>query len=321
MNVASQPGSRYPVTTVPHGIMFHHFHGQGHHPSQGSIDAQKLADMVDYLGGHSNILDANLWLEKALAGRLESNDLCLTFDDALLCQKEVALPVLKDLGHTGFFFVYSSVFEGEMERLEIYRTFRSTYFQTVEEFYDEFFTIIEKSEFGLLCAEALNGFSVSAYLPHSPFYTDNDRKFRFLRDDVLQPGDYNVVMDQMIDSSSTSLQELSRGIWMEDSDLVSLAADGNVVGLHSYTHPTVLSSLSAERQHYEYSKNISHLERVLGELPLTVSHPCNSYDPGTLGLLDRLGVQLGFRATMSEPKKKGLEYPREDHANIVRMMG
>jgi peptidoglycan/xylan/chitin deacetylase (PgdA/CDA1 family) len=309
------------MTSVAHGIMFHHFHGQGHHPSQGSIDTQKLADMIDFLGGHSNIIDANLWLEKAVAGRLEPNDLCLTFDDALLCQKEIAVPVLKDLGHTAFFFVYSSVFEGEMERLEIYRTFRSTYFDNVEDFYGQFFAIIEKSAFGSKCAAALNNFSASTYLPHSPFYTDDDRKFRFLRDDVLGADDYNVLMDQMIKASPTSLEELSRGIWMKDEDLVALAAAGNVVGLHSYTHPTVLSSLSAERQDFEYTKNINHLERVLGDLPSTVSHPCNSYDTGTLGLLNGLGIQLGFRATMSEPGKKGLEYPREDHANIVRMMG
>ena len=52
MTVASQTRNKYGMTSVPHGIMFHHFHGQGHHRSQGSIDAQKLADMIDFLGGH-----------------------------------------------------------------------------------------------------------------------------------------------------------------------------------------------------------------------------------------------------------------------------
>lgn len=301
--------------------MFHHFHGAGHLQSQGSIDAEKLADMIDFLGGHSNVIDANLWLEKALAGRLEPHELCLTFDDALSCQKEIALPVLKDLGHTGFFFVYSSVFEGKMERLEIYRTFRTAYFETVNDFYKQFFLLIANSSVGPRCAAALANFSPDTYLPHSPFYTDDDRKFRFLRDDVLGDVDYNVLMDRMIESYPTSLEELSRGIWMKDEDLVTLATEGNVVGLHSYSHPTTLISMSAEVQDIEYKKNITHLERVLGERPRTVSHPCNSYNNGTLDILNKLGVQLGFRATMSDLGKNGLEYPREDHANIAKMMG
>jgi hypothetical protein len=64
-----------------------------------------------------------------------------------------------------------------------------------------------------------------------------------------------------------------------------------------------------------------HLEEVLGEPPQSVAHPCNSYNATTLDILAGLGVRVGFRDNMTNSGTVGLEYPREDHANIVAMMG
>ena len=89
-----------------------------HVPDCLVIAPDQLGDMIEFLGGQSSILDAQSWMEKALCGRLDKGDLCLTFDDSLLCQYDVAVPVLRSLGTTGFFFVYSSVFEGHLERLD-----------------------------------------------------------------------------------------------------------------------------------------------------------------------------------------------------------
>ena len=55
----------------PHGIMCHHFHGNGHPVVQGSISGEELADMVEFIGGRAIILPANEWMEKALKGSLK----------------------------------------------------------------------------------------------------------------------------------------------------------------------------------------------------------------------------------------------------------
>ena len=57
--------------------------------------------------GLRNILPADEWMARATSDRLDENDLCLTFDDALRCQYDVALPVLEKYGLTAFWFVYS----------------------------------------------------------------------------------------------------------------------------------------------------------------------------------------------------------------------
>ena len=53
---------------------------------------------------------------------------------------------------------------------------------------------------------------------------------------------------------------------------------------------------------------------------MALSHPSNSYDETTLQILRGLGVKLGFQANMTAPGNTDLEWPREDHANVLAMM-
>src|SRR5258708_17481 len=124
-----------------YGVMFHHFHDDWHPRVQGSISARELADLIEHVGRDS-ILPAEEWMRRAVQGALSDNDICLTFDDALRCQYDVALPVLRDLGLTAFWFVYSSVFEGNVESLEVYRYFRTTQFPCIDDFYEHVFEAV-----------------------------------------------------------------------------------------------------------------------------------------------------------------------------------
>ena len=108
-----------------HGIMFHHFHGDGiHTKSQGSIDQDDFYKMINFIG-RNNILDADIFYEKLKNKKLKETEVCLTFDDGSKSQIDVALPVLEELKIKGFFFPYSSLFDGKPDNLEIFRYFRS----------------------------------------------------------------------------------------------------------------------------------------------------------------------------------------------------
>jgi peptidoglycan/xylan/chitin deacetylase (PgdA/CDA1 family) len=301
------------------GIMFHHFHGPGHGASQGSIDAQTLEAMIEYLGPQ-RVLDARQWLDQARAGTLPTEAVCLTFDDALRCQWDVAQPVLEQYNLTGFWFVYSSVFEGNIEPLEVYRTFRSQYFDGVEAFYDAFFEAIQAGPFAPMVDQALADFEPGTYLADFPFYTDADRTFRYVRDQVLGSERYDAVMQAMIERAGLTMRGLAEGLWLTDAHLRQLHEAGHVVGLHSYSHPLRVGELPQARQREEYTQNFKHLKRVLGDAPVAMSHPCNSYNADTLDVLRDLGIELGFRANMAEADGGALEWPREDHANIIKAM-
>ena len=104
----------------PHGVMFHRFHNDGDkYQARGSLTTCDLENILEYIG-LENILPADKWLEKAVSDKLSARDICLTFDDSLKCQIEIAYPVLNKFGITAFWFIYSSVFMGSINRLEIY---------------------------------------------------------------------------------------------------------------------------------------------------------------------------------------------------------
>jgi len=307
------------MATFAHGIMFHHFHGPGHRSSQGSISGAQLADLIEFVG-HARILQAREWLARAQAGKLGRNDICLTFDDSLRCQYDIALDVLREYDLTAFWFVYTSVLQGCLERLEVYRKFRHDAFETMEMFYDAFFETVLKGEGAAQVREALKRTEATSYLSEFSFYTAEDRRFRYMRDEVLGPQRYNAVMDRMMAEAGVDPMAVARGLWMDADSLLDLHRSGHVVGLHSHTHPTRLEHLEPAEQGREYRKNFECLSGLLGEAPVAMSHPSNSYTQETLAILRALGIRVGFRANMAMGLRSVLELPREDHVNVLKEM-
>ena len=307
---------------VAHGVMFHHFHGGCHPIGQGSISADDLTALLEFVG-LDRILPAQEWLARATSNRLAPGDLCLTFDDNLRCQFDIALPVLRQFGLTAFWFAYTSVVEGKIETLEVYRQFRTTQFKSVDAFYDAFFQAVENSLEAGPVREALSTFEPATYLTFAPFYSDTDRRFRFVRDHVLGASRYAAIMDRMISSAGLTHARLAQGLWIAAEQLRLLHGEGHVIGLHSHTHPTRMNGLSPEVQRNEYERNHACLTQLLGRPPVAMSHPCNSYNAATLGILKDLGIRVGFRANMvplQEYVDRALERPREDHANLMKQM-
>lgn len=307
----------------PHGIMFHHFRDAAHPAGQGALSEGELRRVLRHVAARSRILGAREFLSRHQAGTLRDGDVCLTFDDNLRCQYDVAFPVLRELGLTAFCFAYTTVLEGGVDRLEVYRHFRTTQFATVDAFYDAFFQAAPDGGEESAIEAGLSTFDPHTYLAPFPFYTDADRRFRFVRDEVLGPARYHAVMDRMLSATHGGSPLTRHDLWMTSRQLRQLHDEGYVIGLHSHTHPTRIERLSAAEQTREYEANFAALTRAIGEPPVTMSHPCNSYNADTLNLLRRLGIRLGFRANMApagrgETERTEFELPREDHANVLR---
>jgi hypothetical protein len=194
--------------------------------------------------------------------------------------------------------------------LEIYRTFRLRYFETMAGFYETFERSLGRID--------LRGFNPRTYLNAFGFYTKEDRRFRFIRDEVLGPIRYHDAMRRLMAEHGVTPQSLAGDLWITPEQVRQLHRCGHVIGLHSHTHPTRLNRLPPTQQKAEYSQNLMCLQELLGQTPRTASHPCNSYDDGTLCLLEGMGITLGFRANLqSMPNRSPLELPREDHADLV----
>jgi len=303
----------------PHGIVFHHFYDEKHWAGRGAISSNQLSEMIEYLGP-DRILSAKEWLERTQKGALNEEHLCLTFDDALLCQYDIAVPVLQEYAITAFWFITSSACSGTLEMLEVYSKFRTTMFEDIEDFYTAFFKIAEGSELGGLVTPALEGFDPETYLSGSPFYSVGDLKFRYTRDRILGQDRYDEVMQSMLSEYQIDIETFASDLWLREHHLKQLHEEEHVVGLHSHSHPTNLGELPESRQREEYQNNFSFLSDILAVSPTSMSHPCNSYNEVTLSILRELGISLGFCADMSQPRLSELEYPREDAVIVLKEM-
>ncbi len=300
--------------------MFHHFTDHYHPKGQGAINASQFESILKYYIKNFNLLSANDWHRKALEKKLLSIDCCITFDDTLLCQYDVAIPILKKFNLKAYWFISTSLLEGNGGELEIYRYFRTLYFKNIHDFYSEFEDNIRHSPYFELYKKNILLMNKN-YLSEFPFYSDEDKKFRFTRDQILEGDKYFELMNLMIEKRGISLLDLRRKLWMTNEMIKELFLDEHKIGLHSHSHPTKLASLSIHDQKSEYQVNKIKLEKIIGKDIDSMSHPCNSYDSHTLKILRELNIKIGFCSNMSKSYSNELEFPREDHANICNKLG
>ena len=311
-----------------HGIMFHHFHdNEVHTKGQGSIDRDEFIKMINFIG-RNNILDADIFFEKFKDNKLKDNEVCLTFDDAIKCQIDIALPVLEELKIKSFFFVYTSIFEGKPDNLEVFRYFRMNYFNIVDEFYDDFYKVLDKD---LKTFFKKNSSKIKDTKIKFPTYSIEDIKFRLIRDIFLTKSQYEETMFLMFREKQFNFKNFYKKLFFQKDDLIKLDNLGHLIGLHSHNHPTLLERLNYDEQKNEYKNCLSLISSILNKPKNEIkymSHPCGSYNNDTLEILKELGIELGFKQIMTIEPEKGmkkvnnsfLEIAREDHATIYKRM-
>ena len=311
-----------------HGITFHHFHDEGIHTrGQGSISKDEFYKLINFIG-KKNILDADVFFEKLKQNKLKENEVCLTFDDGIKSQIDIALPILEDLKIKSFFFVYTSMFEGRPDNIEIYRYFRMNYFNSVDEFYINFYKVINNdlSEFFKKNEDVIKKIKIKF-----PFYTIEDIKFRLIRDKYLTHKEYEKNMILMMKEKNFEPKSHFSHLFFDKKDLNQLNSLGHLIGLHSHNHPTLLESLSYDEQKSEYENCISVISKIIDKPKNEIkfmAHPCGSYNSYTLEILRELKIELGFKQIMTIEPEKGmkkinnsfLEIARQNHAEIVKRM-
>ena len=301
---------------IERAIMFHHFHGGQHPVGQGSLSAGELDRILRHLTTSYTVLDPRHFMDKALDESLAEREICLTFDDGLRCQLDIAEPILHEHGLSAFFFVYSGVLLGQSESLEVFRDFRNTQYRSIEDFYADFFRAFA-DRYPERAKEYEAGYPRD-HLAGYKFYSDSDRRFRYVRDFVLSASEYEKLMSFLMSRREYSPASAARRLWLDGQDLRYLQSRGHEIGLHSHTHPTRFDVLTAEEQAREYEMNKLLIEREIGREVISMSHPCGLYNDDTLKILSRLGVRIGFRADKLIASDDPLQTARLDHADLMR---
>ena len=101
-------------------VMFHHFHGKNHPKTIGSVNKNELSKIIQYLKKNYNLLNAEQFLNKTKNNGLDPKDVCLTFDDSLKCQYDIAYPILQREYYCLFLsiqvFLIKGKFNGNLSR-------------------------------------------------------------------------------------------------------------------------------------------------------------------------------------------------------------
>ena len=298
------------------GVIFHHFVGMGHPYIQGALTAEQFDQLLTSVGVHK-FLDPLSWAAARMSGTLGDDQHCLTVDDALQSQIDIALPVLESHGLKAFFFVYSSVLEGHMELFEIYRYFKNQFYDSIDSFYLDFYAELARQVGSSSFREELASEEAHGYLHQYSFYSDADRRFRYVRDRLLSSEQYETIMAKLMAACDTSPATIADNIWIGVPGLKRIQKGGHLVGLHSHTHPTNMVTMARDLQEIEYTSNMECLVRVLGYRPDTMAHASGSYNQDTLDILHALGVKLGFRSDDGVGGGTMLELPRLDYKLFV----
>jgi peptidoglycan/xylan/chitin deacetylase (PgdA/CDA1 family) len=224
--------------------------------------------------------------------------------------------------------VYTSIFEGKPDNLEIFRYFRMNYFNNVDEFYNSFYQVLDKD---LKTFLEDNNEKIKATKIKFPHYSIEDTKFRLVRDIFLTKSHYEETMFLMLKEKQFNYKDFFKKLFFQKDDLIRLDSLGHLVGLHSHNHPTLLEKLNYDEQKDEYEKCLSSISNILDKPKNEIkymSHPCGSYNKDTFEILKELGIELGFKQIMTIEPEKGmkkinnsfLEIARQDHAEIYKIM-
>ena len=110
----------------------------------GALNKTIFKNKLYKLSKKFNLLYDSNYLKLLESNKLKKNDIFISFDDALKCQVDIALPVLNSMKIKAFFFIYTSIFDKRFSRLELYRDFRYSGFKNIDDFYKNFFYFLNK---------------------------------------------------------------------------------------------------------------------------------------------------------------------------------
>lgn len=319
-NIDTIDDLEYTITklTNSHSIMFHHFHNNSFKKyAQGSITEKDLEDIILKIG-RENILNGDVWLEKYKNGELKKGETCFTFDDGLLCQYKVALPILEKYKIKALWFIYTKPITGEYEFLECYKYFVGNNFDNFELFYEEFFELCQKyPKFKQEC----NDFNEeNDYVKFVSFYTFYDRKFRYIRDKIMSKEEFNDVIKELMKLYNFNLDNIIEKVWINKNQLINLNKS-QIIGIHSHTHPTIMEDLNYNQQFEEYKRCKDILENILKKEINILSYPCGKYNSDTFDVLKKLNIKYSFISYLSIPTDyKNYLIQREDHMNFINYL-
>ena len=305
------------LSTTP--IMFHFFHScRDSKKYDGSFSEENLVHLIQWLGAR-NILHPQEYVDQIEKGQVAKGATVFTFDDNLLSQHQIALPVLDYYGIKAFWFIYDDPYTKQESFFEIARFLRVKCYPSLDAYLSSLIAFAETLPRATAVFEKFKRENWQRYLSDYSFYSELDRKFRYFRDICLTYSEFKFCTEAQYSELALRKDILINELVTPPDRIKALNDQGHVIGLHSSSHPTVFSSLSRVAQIKEYNQNKQWLEGLGCDKVKTMAHPNGSYNADTLEVLSELGIRIGFRSNQNPlQNQSNLELPRLDAAILLK---
>ena len=286
------------------GIMFHHFHRSNKKIIfKGSFSEKDFENLI-YNIGPEKIVSPKEFFKNVKDSRDEKK-YCITFDDGLKSQFEVALPILNKFKIKAFWFVYTSVFEEYTFDNEVIKYLINKHYPNFKKFVE-----VLKSKLFELFPKKKYKFNKS-HDKHIRFFSEPEREYRFIRDKYLNKYEYTLLIKEVL-LKQRDLSLIKKKLFLDEKDLKFLSRRGHYIGLHSHSHPMNITKLNFDQQMEEYKKCKEKINSLTSSNIVCMSHPNNYYNNDTLKALKLLGIKFGFHSQKFEKMNSLLEIPRID---------
>jgi peptidoglycan/xylan/chitin deacetylase (PgdA/CDA1 family) len=227
----------------------------------------------------------------ALQTGMNPEGVILTFDDGLKDHLAHVLPVLKERGLWGIFYIPTMMYEtkkfldvhkthlllGKFTGREVYdcllACIKDTYltYQHIREFKELTYSDQVNDDYSLLVKRTLNYFIDIKWKSH--------------------------VLDSVIDHFFQNVNQLWQSFYLSPGEIYDLHKSDMIVGSHTVTHP-VMSQLPIERQKKEIQRSFRFLKTIVGEFNIkTFCYPYggfHSFTAGTEYVLNQEGCAFSF---------------------------
>jgi len=251
---------------------------------QGALTVEEFEAGLDAYS--PRLIPASEWIDRAVAGKTK-DECTVTFDDGLREAYVIAKPALDKRGLTAAWNIYTGPLVGVPNNLERWRWLRNVGFGNVDRFYGQ--RLITKGRLPFVFPEE--------YLADRSYLAREDRVFRFWRNEVATPLEYERVMTAL--EVEAKVKWAPENHWLSIGDIQDLAVAGHIIGFHTHSHPTNMARLSVEQQALEYATSKGMLELVLERRVDTMAHPCSSYTDDGLAWLREHGIRLAWGGTIT----------------------
>lgn len=266
-------------------IMYHYVRpiSSSSYPRIKGLEVEGFVRQIKYLRKNKNIVSTSD-VVRAVSGKiaLPDNSVWLTFDDGYKDHYEYVAPILEKFGFDAVFFPVSD-------------TYTSNKLLDVNAIHYILASINREEDLISLLRDEMSGEGYSykefeslwdSVNKSSRYDSENVMFFKKVLQRELPIGVRHRVLENIFGTVVGKTQSnLSKELYMSESEILSLADRGFTIGSHTASHKW-LNHLSRDEQKNEIDKSLDALSKIRGTLDnWTMCYPYGGYNEDTLDLL------------------------------------